>query len=337
VAVIRKGELKGVYRTAEIDEYEISKLMTGSKHSEGNLGTDVPACEVGGLPRLEDCEQQSPVPSPQSLVPSTKSPVIVFDNVTVRRRGQKLPLLDRLSFTVSPGEILGFTGVGGNGLGVLEAVLGGFLHPAGGKITRNGKDISRLNMRRLRNQGLAFVPSDRLRVGSAPSATVDENIIINRRSAFTRLNILNKKPIREYSAGLIRRYNINGTSGATAAALSGGNLQKLILAREIDQIEDYIVFSEPTRGLDYAAGNFVRTEIAALREKGIAVILISTDLDEILGLADTIIVMFKGRAAGVFGNSGKPETDTSPLKEEIGNCMQGLYEKDIEPRRNTEF
>jgi ABC-type uncharacterized transport system ATPase subunit len=351
VAVIRKGELKGVYRTAEIDEYEISKLMTGSKHAEGNLGTVVPrcviaegnlgtvvprcviaegnlgtvvpACEVGGLPRLEDCEQQSPVPSPQSLVPSTKPPVIVFDNVTVRRQGQKLPLLDRLSFTVRPGEIVGFTGVGGNGLGVLEAVLGGFLHPAGGKITHNGNDISRLNMRRLRNQGLAFVPSDRLRVGSAPSATVDENIIINRRSEFTRWGFLNAKPIREYSEELIRRYNITGTSDAkSAGALSGGNLQKLVLAREIDQIKDYIVFSEPTWGLDYAAGNFIRAEIAALREKGIAVILISTDLDEILSLADTIIVMFKGRAAGVFGNSGK--TDTAPLKEKIGDCMQGL-------------
>jgi simple sugar transport system ATP-binding protein len=132
----------------------------------------------------------------------------------------------------------------------------------------------------------------------------------------------------EYSAELIRRYNITGTSDAkSAGALSGGNLQKLVLAREIDQIKDYIVFSEPTWGLDQAAGNFVRTEIAALREKGIAVILISTDLDEILSLADTIIVMFKGRVAGVFDNSGK--TDTSgkaavSLKEKIGGCMQGL-------------
>jgi simple sugar transport system ATP-binding protein len=302
VAVLRDGELKGVYRTGEIDEYEISKLMTGSETVQTNF---------------------SKRNNTKTMLEISQTPVIVFDNVTVRRQGQKLPLLDRLSFTVRPGEILGFTGVGGNGLGVLEAVLGGFLHPAEGKITHTGKNISRLNMRRLRNQGLAFVPSDRLRVGTAPSATINENIIINRRSEFIRMGFLNKKLIREYSEKLIRRYNITGTFGTKyAAALSGGNLQKLVLAREINQIKDYIVFSEPTWGLDYAAGNFVRAEIAALREKGIAVILISTNPDEILSLADTIIVMFRGTAAGVFTNSGK--TDTARLKEKIGNCMQGL-------------
>jgi simple sugar transport system ATP-binding protein len=309
VAVLRRGELAGIFNTNEIDEYGISRLMTGNNH--------------GGLPRPEDCEQQSPVPSPQSLVPSTKTPVIVFDNVTVRRRGQALPLLDSLSFAVRPGEIVGFTGVGGNGLGVLEAVLGGFLHPAGGKITHNGENISRFNIRRLRGRGLAFVPSDRLKVGSAPEAAINENIIINSRKKFSHAGFLDQAGIRNYSQELIHRYNIAGTSDAkSAAALSGGNLQKLVLAREIDQTRDYIVFSEPTWGLDYAAGNFVRDEISALREKGMAVILISTDLDEIIDLADTIIVMYRGMAAGVFDNNIK--IDTASLKEKIGNCMQGL-------------
>ncbi|GHV95932.1 hypothetical protein AGMMS50293_22520 [Spirochaetia bacterium] len=175
------------------------------------------------------------------------------------------------------------------------------------------------------------MPADRLRVGSALGATVDENILIDRRREFTRMGFLDKKAIRDFSRELVRRYRIAGTGAAAinspgaggmekAAMLSGGNLQKLILAREIDQFRDYMVFSEPTWGLDLAAGDFVWGEIAALREKGAAVILISTNLDEILALADRIIVMYRGKAAGEFRNSGGDPS----IKETIGACMQGL-------------
>jgi simple sugar transport system ATP-binding protein len=224
---------------------------------------------------------------------------------------------------VGPGEILGFAGVGGNGLGVLEAVLGGFLHPATGTIHHRGRDISRFSTRRLRGQGLAYVPADRLRVGSALGATVDENLIIGRRREFSPGGFLNQKAIREFSAALTGRYRIAGSGGAVArngaALLSGGNLQKLILAREIDRLKDYIVFSEPTWGLDVGGRDFVWGEIAALRKRRVAVILISTDLDEILALADRIIVLYRGRLAGELANNGDPA-----IKEHIGGCMQGL-------------
>jgi simple sugar transport system ATP-binding protein len=302
VAVLRKGELAGLRDTAGIDEYEISRMM------------------IGAAP-----ERKTAASNRQAALSEA---VIRFDNVTVLRRGQARPLLDRLSFEVRSGEILAFAGVGGNGLGVLEAALGGFLHPASGKILHQGRDISRLNIRRLRNQGLSYVPADRLRVGSALTATVEENMIVDRRREFTRLGFLDRKRIREFSGDLVRRYNIAGTGSAkggtgwSAASLSGGNLQKLILAREIDQFRDYIVFSEPTWGLDIAAGDFVRQEITALREKGAAVILISSNLDEILELAGRILVMYRGRIAGEFGNS-LPEGAAS-IKEAIGACMQGL-------------
>jgi len=304
VAVLRRGELVGILDAQEIDEYAISKLM---------VGNDTDKIDVS-LTRKH------------APVNSHNKPVIAFDNVTVLRRGQQRPLLDKVSFTVRPGEIVGFAGVGGNGLGVLEAVLGGFLHPASGHITHNGKDISRLNIRRLRNQGLAYVPADRLRVGSAPAASVDENMMIDRRREFTRRGFIDQKVVRNFSEGLINRYHIatpagNQSAGTyPAAALSGGNLQKLILAREIDQFRDYFVFSEPTWGLDIAASAFIWDEIAALREKGAAIILISTNLDEILKNADRIIVMYRGAAAAEFVN----DNDTNSLKEKIGNCMQGL-------------
>ena len=300
VAVLRRGELAGIRETNEIDEYAISKLMIGSD-----------TINIRSFAQSKKIKKANTVNSKR---------VIVFDNVTVLRRGQKRPLLDKVSFSVQGGEILGFAGVGGNGLGVLEAVLGGFPHPAAGTITHNGRNISRLNIRRLRKQGLAYIPADRQRVGSALSATVNENLMIDRRREFTRMGFLDQKAIRRFSAGLIKRYTIAGETNSTAA-LSGGNLQKVILARETDQYKDYFVFSEPTWGLDIAAGSFVWEEIEALREKGAAIILISTNLDEILALANRIIVMYRGKAAAEFINNNE---NTIFLREKIGNCMQGL-------------
>jgi simple sugar transport system ATP-binding protein len=309
VAVLRKGELVGIRNTAEIDEFEISRMMIG-------------ADELNGVIRRQNKNQPPLYPG------AAEGPVIAFENVTVLRRGQQQPLLDRVSFGVRCGEIVGFAGVGGNGLGVLEAVLGGFLHPASGKITHNDRDISRLNIRRLRNQGLAYVPANRRHVGSVLNATVDENIIAGRRREFSRMGFFDTRAIRNFSDALIRRYSINVDGAESASVLSGGNLQKLILSREIDQFRDYMVFSEPTWGLDIAASGFVWGEISALCEKGAAIILISTNLDEILNLADRIIVMYRGRIAGEFLNPVEG-ADTEPrglssIKEAIGACMQGL-------------
>ena len=295
VAVLRKGELTGIRDTADIDEYEIARMMMG------------------------DETQSSKMQVKKENITVSSEAVIAFDNVTVRRRGQKHPLLDNVSFSVGSGEILGITGVGGNGLGVIEAVLGGFLHPASGKILHRGKDISALSIRALRNQGLAYVPADRLRVGSAIGASIEENMIINRRNEFFKEMVIDKKAVRGFTKKLIEGYNIEGAQeGKNCSVLSGGNLQKLILAREINWFKDYIVFSEPTWGLDIASGSFVWEEIDALRKKGAAVILISTNLDEVTALSNRIIVMYSGTIAGVFENDG------ASIKETVGNCMQGL-------------
>jgi len=292
-AVLRNGRVAGIRDVRETDEYEIARMMTGD---------DIPIFEA----------------SAGKSVLRTES-VIEFDNVTVRRKMQKLPLLDRVSFKVFPKEILGFAGVSGNGLGVIEAVLGGFLRPAQGKVLHRGKDVSAFKIQALRKEGLAYVPSDRIRVGSAVNASIDDNLIINRRNEFFNKKF-NENAVKDFSENLIKNYNIEGAlSGEKCSNLSGGNLQKLILAREIDFLKDYIVFSEPSWGLDIASGRFIMKEIEALKEKGAAVILISTNLDEILLLADRIIVMYKGKIAKEFEN-----TKNEQLKTEIGNCMQGL-------------
>ncbi|MDR0502588.1 MAG: ABC transporter ATP-binding protein [Treponema sp.] len=289
VAVIRRGELAAVRNLSEIDENEIARLMINDENEN--------SAHPAGIPPRKDAR--------------TGDPVLAFENVTVTRHGQKRPLLDNVSFSVNEREILGFTGVGGNGLGVIEAVLGGFLHPASGKALHKGKDISALSIRALRNQGLAYVPADRLRVGSAADATIEENMIINKRHEFHK----KKNETRNLCGSWVKNFNIDAPNlNERASALSGGNLQKLILAREINRLCDYIVFSEPSWGLDIKSSRFIMGEIAALRERGAAVILISTNLDEILTLSDRIIVMYKGGISGVFANK-------DGIKDEICRCM----------------
>jgi simple sugar transport system ATP-binding protein len=327
VAVLRRGELAGVRDTAEIDEYGIARMMSGDAAAPNPSGG-------GDVSRSRDKKKTGPSNTSVSDEAGMSNndadkggeipngPVIAFEKVSIRRRGQERPLLEEVSFSAGAGEIIGFAGVGGNGLGVLEAALGGFLHPQSGRILHRGKDISRLNIRRLRNEGLAFVPADRLRVGSAPGVRLDENMIIDRRAEFFRLGMVKRRAVADFSRNLIRRYRIAGRDSDPASALSGGNIQKMILAREIDQFRDYIVFSEPAWGLDAAASAFVYGEIKALRGRGAAIILISTNLDEILSLADRIMVMYRGKIAGEFrSDSG---ADIANIKEEIGACMMGL-------------
>ena len=255
VAVLKNGSLAGVRDSAKTNENEIAKLMTG--------------------------EDNFILPSKKKSAERNDS-IIEFENVTVKRLGQKRPLLDNVSFSAASGEILGFTGGSGNGLGVIEAVLGGFLHPASGRVLHRGKDISRFNTQMLRKNGLAYVPADRIRVGSAQNATVKENMIVNNKD-------------HDYS-DWIKKYNIDIQNlNEKASALSGGNLQKLILARELNSYKDYIVFSEPTWGLDIAASRFIINEIDLLRKKGAAIILISANMDDILNITDRIIVMYRGK------------------------------------------
>jgi simple sugar transport system ATP-binding protein len=307
--VLRQGKVTGIFNTPDINEENILRAMMG-----GNT------CHRAA----QNTEKSQHIILLNNPDRKNEKKIISFENVTVRRRGQKKPLLEDISFEVNSGEILGFTGVGGNGLGVIEAVLGGFLHPSEGRVKHRDNDISNYSIRALRNQGLAFVPSDRIRTGSAKDGSINENMIISRRHDFMKGLIINKKSVKEYSDKLVKNYNIEGANGGQAggnelcAFLSGGNLQKLILAREIDSLKDYIVFSEPTWGLDIISGNFIINEISTLRTRGAAIILISTNLDEILRLSDRIMVMYRGRIAGVFVNN-----KDDLIKEAIGRCASG--------------
>jgi simple sugar transport system ATP-binding protein len=310
--IMRNGKAVAVIETKDVGERELSRLLMGEG---GRAGAAVNAALPDRAP-------------PDKRKKAEKLPVLGFKNVTVLRRGQKRPALNSVSFTVYSGEVLGFAGVGGNGLGTLEAVLGGFLPVTRGRILRRGKDISALKMRSLRKLDLAYVPGDRLSVGTAPGASVAENMMIKRRHDFFPRGFLNGRALSRFTGDLIKRYGIDGKPEQSLRSLSGGNIQKLILAREIDRYRDYIVFSEPTWGLDVSASRYVYDRIGLLRDRGAAVILISSNMDEILFNADRVLVFCRGAVAAEIANplAGREGEDErrSQLKEEIGSYMLGL-------------
>jgi ABC-type uncharacterized transport system ATPase subunit/ABC-type uncharacterized transport system permease subunit len=299
VAVMRKGELAAVRETACVSEHELSRLM---------LGREAPARDA---PRKRRKRGRG-------------TGVLSFDKVSVKRRKQARPLLNELTFTARAGEILAFAGAGNSGLEELEAVLGGLLPISSGRITHKGGDISRLNAAGLRKQHLAYVPADRLHVGTEARALISENImIVRRRELARRCGLLNRAAVSRFCHALFERFAIRGNEFLRIGSLSGGNIQKLILAREIDLLErggDYIVFSKPAWGLDVAASSAVYERIIQLREKGAAILLLSSNIDEIISLADRVLVLYRGSIAAELDAHG-PEPR---LRERIGAYMLGL-------------
>jgi len=293
IAIMRQGKMVGDFATDSIDEKEISRLMMGQSIS---LTID----------KVEYTQE--------------KMPVLQFEDVSVVRKNQEHPLLNAVSFSALSGEILGFAGVGGNGLGELESVLSGMLPISTGRVVHKGLDITSLSTHALRQRGLAYVPADRLHVGSALEADVAENMIVAARSKFCRNGILQQKRIEQHTANLLKIYAIKGTPRMPIGTLSGGNIQKVILAREIEQYRDYIVFSEPTWGLDVASSRFVYDQMTQLKSSGAAVILISSNLDEVLAASDRVIVFYRGSIVAML--EGDELNKVS--KEEMGAYMLGL-------------
>jgi ABC-type uncharacterized transport system ATPase subunit len=245
-------------------------------------------------------------------------PVLQLFEVSLRQRGRGRPLLDAISLTVRSCEIVGVAGVSGNGLGELEDVVSGLRRISSGRILHNGEDISGLSTAALRENGLAYVPADRLRRGASLASTVAENMIVSQRHGFLRAGFLASARIQRFAERLMESFSIDGTPQDRVGALSGGNIQKVILARELASGSNLLIVSEPTWGLDVASSQFVCEKILAMRAAGAAVLLISSNLDEIRGIADTIAVMYRGRIVAILPNT----PDLS--KERIGEYMLGL-------------
>jgi ABC-type uncharacterized transport system ATPase subunit len=228
--------------------------------------------------------------------------------------------LDDIGFEVRAGEIVGVAGVSGNGQQELMAALSGE-DPRGppGSISLFGNDIGRRSPRGRRNAGLHFVPEERLGRGAVPVMTLAQNTLLTRTASVNRFGFIDTDAVRRLAEHLIVRFNVkSGGTGAAAKSLSGGNLQKFIVGREIDANPKLLIVSQPTWGVDVGAAALIRGELLKLRDAGCALLVVSEELDELFEIADRLIVIAQGRVS--------PSIPTREATIElIGSWMSGLW------------
>jgi simple sugar transport system ATP-binding protein len=224
--------------------------------------------------------------------------------------------LDGIDLAVHAGEILGVCGVSGNGQRELAEVIAGMRRRTAGTVEIAGVATRDGDPRSARAAGLAHIPEDRLHTGLSPSLSVEDNLALigYRRPPFSRGPLLARKVIHERAADQVERHDIRTPSVTTRTAnLSGGNIQKVLLARELDAEPTAIVAASPTRGLDVGAIETVRTALAAAADGGAGVLLLSEDLDEVLSLSDRIAVMYEGRIVGTVDRGDADVTELGLL------------------------
>jgi general nucleoside transport system ATP-binding protein len=237
-------------------------------------------------------------------------------------------LVDDVSFQVRAGEIYAIAGVQGNGQTELTEALVGLEQPTKGSITIENTQIADLSTDDILALGVGYVPEDRLHDGLVGSFTVAENLVLDifDGAPFARRGVLNLRAIQQNAEQRVDEFDIRPADpGAAAGTLSGGNQQKVVLARELSRPLRLLIVAQPTRGLDVGSMEFVHRRIVQERDNGAAVVLVSTELDEVLGLADRIAVMFHGRIAG--------EVPPGTPAEKIGLLMAG--QTDDQPRGET--
>ncbi|HEY5248469.1 MAG TPA: ATP-binding cassette domain-containing protein, partial [Dermatophilaceae bacterium] len=227
-------------------------------------------------------------------------------------------VVDDVSFSVRGGEIYAVAGVQGNGQTELTESLIGLTRPTSGRIRIDGDDVTHESIDEILSRGVGYVPEDRSHDGLVAGFTIAENLVLDifDQPPFAKGMSLDLKVIDDNAEKRVQEFDIRTPSiHASASTLSGGNQQKLVLARELSRPLRILVVAQPTRGVDVGSQEFVHKRIIAERENGAAVVLISSELDEVLGLADRIAVMYRGRIIG--------EVPAGTSAEQIGLLMAG--------------
>lgn len=230
---------------------------------------------------------------------------------------KKLLALKKFSLTLSRGEILGLAGIDGNGQKELVDALTGLRLVTAGTITLGNKNITNLTPQEIYQNKLSMIPEDRQRRGLVMDFSVKENFVLQTidQKPFSQYGLIITRELNNFAQGLLERFDIRPRNAELKASeLSGGNQQKIILAREIVNNPDVLIAFQPTRGLDVGAIEYVHRELIKLRDQDKAILLISYELDEILNLSDRILVIAEGKCSGEFIN---------PSKEEVGLAMGG--------------
>ncbi|WP_240203540.1 ABC transporter ATP-binding protein [Streptomyces actuosus] len=307
ITVIRRGTTVGTADPRHTTTKQLAELMVGSElptpETEESTVTDTPLLRVEGL-HLSQTDLD----------------------------GVERIILDRINFTIHKGEVLGIAGVEGNGQSELVEAIMGVRHPDAGVITLGDTDVSHLSTRRRREAGVGYIPEDRHRHGLLLEAPLWENRILGHVSERpnSRGPLLDIKGARADTERIVEAYDVR-TPGidVTAASLSGGNQQKLIVGREMSHEPQLLIAAHPTRGVDVGAQAAIWDHIREARRAGLAVLLISADLDELIGLSDTLRVMYRGRLVA----DADPATITP---EELGSAMTGAAAGHLEGPEQTE-
>jgi ABC-type uncharacterized transport system ATPase subunit len=242
--------------------------------------------------------------------------VLAVDGLTVADDRGSVVVQD-CSFEVRAGEILGIAGVAGNGQAELVEAIVGLRRAASGSTDLAGTDVTNHSVRELTARGLAYIPGDRQRFGLVLSYPVDDNLVLTDyyKQPYSRFGVLNERAISARAEELIPAFDIRTPSATVSAAtLSGGNQQKVIVAREFSRDVTILVADQPTRGLDVGSIEFIHKQIVAKRDAGAAVLLVSAELDEIMELSDRIAVMYRGRLVATLDAAGAE-------KERVGLIM----------------
>jgi simple sugar transport system ATP-binding protein len=293
ITVLRDGRVARTTTPDKTNSKELAMLM---------VGRDV-------LFRLEKGE------------PCTGNVVLEVENIkALNDRG--LPALQGISFCIARGEVMGVAGVAGNGQRELAEVLTGLRRVTSGSIKVDGNDITNASSRKVIERKVGHIPEDRLGEGLAPGLPVADNEILKgyRSESLSRGPFLVQKKILELAQQLIGAFNIDTPGPQTAVRmLSGGNQQKVLLARELHLAPNLLVAVHPTRGLDIGATEFVRKRILQQRDEGTAVLLISEDLEEVLAVSDRVAVIYEGQIMGIL------PADQADISE-IGMMMAGARE-----------
>jgi len=244
--------------------------------------------------------------------------LIVSDLSVIDPHGQLV--VNRVSFDVKAGEILAIAGVQGNGQTELTEAIMGLQERVTGDITLNGKNLTKLSVRKVLEAGVGFVPEDRNEDGLVGGFTIAENLMLNRSNGapFVKAGNLQLRELADFARKKLGEFDIRAQGITTAVSkLSGGNQQKVVLARELSRDLELFVAAQPTRGLDVGSIEFVHSQIVAARDAGVPVIVVSTELDEVTALADRIAVMYRGGIVGIV--PGDTPRDT------LGLMMAGEY------------
>lgn len=234
------------------------------------------------------------------------------------------PGLRSVSLEVHAGEILGIAGVSGNGQRELAEAVTGLRKTTEGRVLLEGQDVTAFSPGDRTDLMLSYIPEERMRDGMIRNFTVAENMILreHHKRPFSRYGFQNLGAISRHAEGLIRKFQVKTPSRETLAkSLSGGNIQKIVLAREISRSPRVIVAAQPTRGLDIGATEYVREQLLEQRRQGTAILLISEDLDEILALSDRIAVIYEGQIMDIL-----PRESATP--ETLGLLMAGVHPED---------